>query len=113
MQELEYHPLHLIQAHRVPCPVIELGRPGLSWAAICCAFRFPRHTTLLYHKRWDTVGEITTRRQKPLVLRIMVEQGRTMVLFLSELVSRCEQIFPHRCCSRPSVSPIRQQISRA
>src|SRR3954465_14065742 len=27
-QELEYHPLHLIQAHHVPCPVIELGRPG-------------------------------------------------------------------------------------
>src|SRR3954452_2768838 len=32
----------------------------------------------------DTVGEITIRRQKPLVLRIMVEQVRTMILFLSE-----------------------------
>ena len=35
--------------------------------------------------RSDTVGEITIRRQKPLVLRIMVEQGRTRILFLSEL----------------------------
>src|SRR4051794_18333929 len=49
----------------------------------------------------DTVGEITTRRQKPLVLRIMVEQGRTMILFLSGLTPRCEQIFPHRCCFQP------------
>src|SRR3982750_4483248 len=56
----------------------------------------------------DTVGEITIRRKKLLVLRIMVEQGRTMVLFLSELVSRCEQIFPHRCCFQP-VRRIRQQ----
>src|SRR3954467_6478850 len=37
---------------------------------------------LVYHKPPDTVGEITTRRQKPLVLRIMVEQGRTRILFL-------------------------------
>src|SRR5215218_8447430 len=62
----------------------------------------------MYQKRPDTVGEITIRRQKPLVLRIMVEQGRTMVLFLSELVSRCEQIFPHRCCFQP-VRRIRQR----
>src|SRR3954451_23812883 len=59
-------------------------------------------------KRSDTVGEITIRRQKPLVLRIMVEQGRTMILFLSELTPRCEQIFPHRCCFQP-VRRIRQQ----
>src|SRR4051812_5928361 len=52
---------------------------------------------LLWRKRPDTVGEITIRRQKPLVLRIMVEQGRTMILFLSGLTPRCEQIFPHRC----------------
>src|SRR4051812_10286244 len=52
----------------------------------------------MYQKRTDTVGEITIRRQKPLVLRIMVEQGRTMILFLSGLTPRCEQIFPHRCC---------------
>src|SRR3954471_14871072 len=52
--------------------------------------------------KWeDTVGEITTRRQKPLVLRIMVEQGRTMVLLLSGLTPRCAQIFPHRCCFQP------------
>src|SRR3954468_14850250 len=56
----------------------------------------------------DTVGEITTRRQKPLVLRIMVEQGRTMILFLSGLTPRCEQIFPHRCCFQP-VRRIRQR----
>src|SRR3954469_24703980 len=49
-------------------------------------------------KRSDTGGEITTRRQKPLVLRIMVEQGRTVILFLSGITPRCEQIFPHRCC---------------
>src|SRR3954447_6957814 len=60
------------------------------------------------HKRSDTVGEITIRRQKPLVLRIMVEQGRIMILFLSELTPRCEQIFPHRCCFQP-VRRIRQQ----
>src|SRR3954451_3792212 len=64
------------------------------------------------HKRSDTVGEITIRRQKPLVLRIMVEQGRTMILFLSELTPRCEQIFPHRCCFQP-VRRIRQQMSCA
>src|SRR4051812_46031866 len=56
----------------------------------------------------DTVGEITIRRQKPLVLRIMVEQGRTRILFLSGLTPRCEQIFPHRCCFQP-VRRIRQQ----
>src|SRR5215210_4073773 len=60
----------------------------------------------------DTVSEITTRRQKPLVLRIMVEQGRTRILLLSELTPRCEQIFPHRCCFQP-VRQIRQQMSRA
>src|SRR3954468_18166461 len=58
--------------------------------------------------RADTVGEITIRRQKPLVLRIMVEQGRTRILFLSELTPRCEQIFPHRCCFQPG-RQIRQQ----
>src|SRR3954470_16462249 len=63
---------------------------------------------LTYQKPPDTVGEITIRRQKPLVLRIMVEQGRTMILFLSELTPRCEQIFPHRCCFQP-VRRIRQQ----
>src|SRR4051812_343041 len=31
----------------------------------------------------------------------MVEQGRTMILFLSGLTPRCEQIFPHRCCFQP------------
>src|SRR4051794_2665925 len=56
----------------------------------------------------DTVGEITIRRQKPLVLRIMVEQGRTRILFLSGLTPRCEQIFPHRCCFQP-VRRIRQR----
>src|SRR4051812_8847547 len=59
-------------------------------------------------KRLDTVGEITTRRQKPLVLRIMVEQGRTRILFLSGLTPRCEQIFPHRSCFQP-VRRIRQR----
>src|SRR3954465_9583853 len=59
-------------------------------------------------KRPDTVGEITIRRQKPLVLRIMVEQGRTRILFLSGLTPRCEQIFPHRCCFQP-VRRIRQR----
>src|SRR3954466_15614148 len=59
-------------------------------------------------KRSDTVGEITTRRQKPLVLRIMVEQGRIIILFLSGLTPRCEQIFPHRCCFQP-VRRFRQQ----
>src|SRR5215204_7808731 len=58
--------------------------------------------------RSDTVGEITIRRQKPLVLRIMVEQGRTMILFLSGLTPRCEQIFLHRCCFQP-VRRIRQR----
>ena len=48
-------------------------------------------------KQPDTVGEITIRRQKPLVLRIMVEQGRTVILFLSGLTLRCKQIFLHRC----------------
>src|SRR5205085_703177 len=48
----------------------------------------------------DTVGEITMRRQKPLILRIMVEQGRAMILFLSGLTPLCEQIFPDRCCCR-------------
>ena len=48
------------------------------------------------------------RRQKPLVLRIMVEQGRTRILFLLGLTSRCEQIFPHRCCFQP-VRRIRQR----
>src|SRR3954454_1700440 len=67
--------------------------------------------TEIARKRSDTVGEITIRRQKPLVLRIMVEQGRTMVLFLSELTPRCEQIFPHRCCFHP-VRRIRQQMDR-
>src|SRR4051812_16751518 len=56
----------------------------------------------------DTVGEITIRRQKSLVLRIMVEQGRTMILLLSGLTPRCEQIFPHRCCFQP-VRRIRQR----
>jgi hypothetical protein len=28
LQELEDHPLRLIQAHHVPCPIIELRRPG-------------------------------------------------------------------------------------
>jgi len=51
----------------------------------------------LYQKRTDTVGEITIRRQKPLVLRIMVEQGRTRILFLSGLTPRCKQIFLHGC----------------
>src|SRR3954463_6153423 len=55
----------------------------------------------LSHFGPDTVGEITIRRQKPLVLRIMVEQGRTRILFLSGLTPRCEQIFPHRCCFQP------------
>src|SRR3954462_10287928 len=63
-------------------------------------------------KRSDTVGEITTRRQKPLVLRIMVEQGRTMILFLFGLTPRCAQIFPHRCCFQP-VRRFRQQMGRA
>src|SRR3982751_2205372 len=63
-------------------------------------------------KRPDTVGEITTRRQKPLVLRIMVGQGRTMILFLSGLTPRCEQIFPHGCCFQP-VRRFRQQMSHA
>src|SRR4051812_14016064 len=62
--------------------------------------------------RGSSVREITIRRQKPLVLRIMVEQGRTRILFLSELTPRCEQIFPHRCCFQP-VRRIRQQMSRA
>ena len=63
------------------------------------------------YRRSDTVGEITIRRQKPHVLRIMVEQGRTKILFLSGLTPRCEQIFPHRCCFQP-VRPIRQQMGR-
>src|SRR3954453_20288780 len=62
----------------------------------------------LSHFGLGTVGEITIRRQKPLVLRIMVEQGRTRILFLSELTPRCEQIFPHRCCFQPD-RRIRQQ----
>src|SRR3954452_6786708 len=41
----------------------------------------------------------------------MVEQGRTIVLFLSELTPRCEQIFPHSCCFQP-VRRIRQQMGR-
>ena len=52
-QELAYHPLHLIQAHPVSCPVIELGRPG--------ALRFQSSQTFaasLYQKPPDTVGEI-------------------------------------------------------
>src|SRR3954454_16738511 len=65
----------------------------------------------MYHKPPDTVGEITTRRQKPLVLRIMVEQGRTMVLLLSGLTPRCAHIFPHRCCFQP-VRRFRQQMGR-
>src|SRR4051812_1126399 len=48
------------------------------------------HAVVAARKRSDTVGEITIRRQKPLVLRIMVEQGRTRILFLSELTPRCE-----------------------
>src|SRR4051794_25384165 len=31
----------------------------------------------------------------------MVEQGRTMILFLFGLTPRCAQIFPHRCCFQP------------
>jgi hypothetical protein len=59
-------------------------------------------------KRSDTVGEITIRWQKPPVLRIMVEQGRTRILFLSGLTLRCKQIFLHRCCFQP-VRRIRQR----
>src|SRR4051794_33025119 len=70
------------------------------------------HAVVAARNRSDTVGEITIRRQKPLVLRIMVEQGRTMILFLSELTPRCEQIFPHRCCFQP-VRRIRQQCPRS
>src|SRR3954454_17892311 len=69
--------------------------------ASSCLYTFVRIRRLLYQKRSDTVGEITTRRQKPLVLRIMVEQGSTRILFLSGLTPRCEQIFPHRCCFQP------------
>jgi hypothetical protein len=65
-------------------------------------------STCLRLPETDTVGEITIRRQKPLVLRIMVEQGRTRILFLSGLTPRCEQIFPHRCCFQP-VRRIRQR----
>src|SRR3954449_7518401 len=65
-------------------------------------FRYPH-----YHSPADSPDKVGhrwrnhKRRQKPLVLRIMVEQGRTRILFLSELVSRCKQIFPHRCCFQP------------
>src|SRR4051812_22433719 len=45
---------------------------------------------------------------KAACIRIMVEQGRTRILFLSGLTPRCEQIFPHRCCFQP-VRRIRQR----
>src|SRR3954452_13402464 len=66
------------------------------------------HAIVAVRNRSDTVGETTTRRQKPLVLRIRVEQLRTKILFLPGLTPRCEQIFPHRCCFQP-VRRFRQQ----
>src|SRR3954454_10727506 len=70
------------------------------------------HAIVAVRNRSDTVGETTTRRQKPLVLRIRVEQLRTKILFLPGLTPRCEQIFPHRCCFQP-VRRFRQQMSHA
>src|SRR5437762_3559776 len=46
--------------------------------------RLLRCKNKLSHFGPDTVGEITIGRQKPLLRRIMVEQGRTRILFLSE-----------------------------
>src|SRR4051794_19469712 len=87
----------------MPCRAIPLARDRQarsssgSWSFEVRPCAGPLRAKLS-HFGPDTVGEITIRRQKPLVLRIMVEQGRTMILFLSGLAPRCEQIFPHRCC---------------
>src|SRR3954469_1202523 len=94
---------------RQNCPTFSSWHGPLRCVA-CHRTRALAHTQLSQEGS-DTVGEITTRRQKPLVLRIMVEEGRTRILFLSGLTPRCEQIFPRRCCFQP-VRRIRQQIGR-
>src|SRR4051794_27792362 len=52
-----------------------------------------------YQKVSDTAGEITARRQDQVILYIMVERNRIIILSLSRLAPRCEQIFPHEFCS--------------
>src|SRR4051794_4657334 len=62
--------------------------------------RAPRPASIaIPHKRRDTVGEITTRRQTQPILCIVVEPVRVEVLFSSSLAPRCEQIFPQGFCS--------------
>src|SRR3954454_4624785 len=61
--------------------------------------------------RWDTAGEITTRRKEWIIPRILVEMDRTRALFLSELALRCEQIFPREFCPIEFASSIRRDTA--
>ncbi len=78
-------------------------REANARAARRSAFIRARHVTV-QDAAWeimeeaDTAGEITIRRQERPVRRIMVGRSRIMILFLSELTSRSDQMFSHWFC---------------
>src|SRR4051812_12815861 len=58
----------------------------------------------LFVSVWKTVGYCWRNHNKAAKAACTWHygwQGRTRILFLSELTPRCEQIFPHRCCFQP------------